>query len=81
MALHLRADGLPVRTDQGNVIVDCAHGPIPFPMELAMHLATRAGLVEHGLFRGLATDLIVAGHSGVVHRPLTELRNPTELRA
>ena len=28
----------------------------------------RAGVVAHGLFLGLATDVIVAGPSGVEHR-------------
>jgi len=59
--------GRPVRTDQGNVILDCAFGPIDRPAELAARLAGRAGIVEHGLFLGLATDLIVSGPDGVRH--------------
>lgn len=68
VSVRLGGDGLPVTTDQGNVIVDWATGPIQRPGELAMRLASRAGLVEHGLFLGLATDLIVAGESGIMHR-------------
>ena len=34
---------------------------------LADRLAGRAGIVEHGLFIGLTTDLIVAGAHGVRH--------------
>jgi ribose 5-phosphate isomerase A len=71
VSLRLGADGLPATTNQGNFIVDCAAGPIQRPGELAIRLAARAGLVEHGLFLGLATDLIVAGHAGVVHRRRT----------
>jgi ribose 5-phosphate isomerase A len=71
VSVRLGAEGLPATTDQGNIIVDCATGPIQRPEGLAMRLATRAGLVEHGLFLGLATDLIVAGHAGVVHRRRT----------
>jgi ribose 5-phosphate isomerase A len=35
---------------------------------LASHLAARAGIVGHGLFLGLATDLIVAGRTGIEQR-------------
>jgi ribose 5-phosphate isomerase A len=61
------ADGQPYRTDQGNLILDCAFGPIAEPQQLARRLADRAGIVEHGLFLGIATDLIVAGKDGVRH--------------
>ena len=61
------AAGAPFRTDQGNLILDCAFGPIAQPQELAQRLAARAGIVEHGLFLGLATDLIVAGKDGIRH--------------
>ncbi len=59
--------GAPFRTDQGNLILDCAYGPIAHPQELAQRLAARAGIVEHGLFLGIATDLIVAGREGFRH--------------
>lgn len=67
-------DGAPFRTDQGNLILDCAFGPITRPQELAQRLAARAGLVEHGLFLGITTDLIVAGKDGIRHltRPAKE---------
>lgn len=65
--LRVRTDGQPFRTDQGNLILDWACGPIADPAALAARLAARAGIVEHGLFVGLATDLFVAGVSGVRH--------------
>ncbi|WP_031459739.1 ribose-5-phosphate isomerase RpiA [Chloroflexus sp. MS-G] len=65
--LRLRADGQPFRTDQGHLILDWACGPIADPAALAERLAARAGIVEHGLFIGLATDLFVAGATGVRH--------------
>ncbi len=65
--LRLRTDGQPFRTDQGNLILDWAYGPIADPAALAARLAARAGIVEHGLFVGLATDLFVAGALGVRH--------------
>ncbi|NWF79328.1 MAG: ribose-5-phosphate isomerase RpiA [Chloroflexi bacterium] len=55
------------RTDQGHLILDCAFGPIDDVESLALALERRAGIVEHGLFLGLATDLIVASEEGVRH--------------
>jgi len=55
-------------TDSGNMIIDCRFGPIADARRLAAALDSRAGIVEHGLFIGLATDLIVAGPSGVQYR-------------
>jgi ribose 5-phosphate isomerase A len=60
-------DGAPYQTDQGNFILDCAFGPIARPAELATKLETRAGIVEHGLFIGMTSELIVAGPRGVEH--------------
>ena len=54
-------------TDQGNLILDCQFGPLSQPAELAAKLNARTGIVEHGLFLGLATDLIVAGAEVVRH--------------
>ena len=68
-AVTLRTDdaGATVRTDNGNWLLDCAFGPIADPGALARRLEARAGLLEHGLFVGLATDLVVAGLAGVRH--------------
>jgi len=62
------ADGAEFVTDEGNWIFDCVFGPIADPARLAASLDRRAGVVEHGLFLGLATDLLVAGPDGVEHR-------------
>jgi ribose 5-phosphate isomerase A len=56
---------VPFRTDQGNLIIDADFGLIPEPAALAAELGAHAGIVEHGLFVGLATRLVVAGASGV----------------
>ncbi len=69
--LRMGRDGNPHETDQGNWILDCATGPIPDPVGLAAKLADRAGIVEHGLFCGIASEVIVAGEAGV-----RELRRP-----
>jgi ribose 5-phosphate isomerase A len=66
-ALRMQAGGSPFVTDQGNFILDCAFGPIPDPAALATSIRARAGIVEHGLFVGLTSDLIVAGAHGVRH--------------
>jgi ribose 5-phosphate isomerase A len=49
------------------LILDCHFGPISDPAQLAAQLNERAGIVEHGLFLGLATDMIVAGVEGIRH--------------
>ena len=54
-------------TDQGNLIVDCDFGAIADAEKVASRLETRAGIVEHGLFLGLATEVIVANAEGIRH--------------
>lgn len=63
--LRLAAGGKPYETDQGNWILDCAFAPIADPVALAAALAGRAGVVEHGLFCGLASEVIVSGEAGI----------------
>ena len=60
-------DGTPFVTDQGNYILDCEFGPLADPVPLGDRLDARAGIVEHGLFLGLVSDVIVAGPDGVRH--------------
>jgi ribose 5-phosphate isomerase A len=52
-------------TDSGNYILDCDFGPIPSPQSLAGDLDHIAGVVEHGLFIGLATEVHAGAPSGV----------------
>ena len=49
------------------MILDSRFGPIADAAPLACALGARAGIVEHGLFIGIAQDLIVAGATGVRH--------------
>jgi len=67
VALRQTPGGDPFRTDQGNLILDCDFGPITHPARLAAQLDARAGIVGHGLFLNLVTDVIVAGRDGVRH--------------
>lgn len=60
-------DGSQFVTDSGNMILDCDFGPIADVNALATSLGARAGIIEHGLFLGIASDLIVAGEGGVRH--------------
>ena len=60
-------DNTPFKTDQNNVILDTDFGQMADPYKIAAKLNERAGIVEHGLFLGLATDVIVAGKGGVRH--------------
>jgi ribose 5-phosphate isomerase A len=68
VTLRSGPDGAPFRTDQGNFVLDCAFGLIEHPAALASRLDARAGVMEHGLFVGMTTDLVVAGPQGVEHR-------------
>jgi len=70
--LRLWADGSPFVTDHGNLILDCNFGPMTAPgldpTTIAAILDRRTGIVGHGLFLNLATDLIVASAKGIEHR-------------
>jgi ribose 5-phosphate isomerase A len=58
-------DGQPFRTDSGNVIYDCPFHEIADAPALAAALSVITGVVEHGLFVGLASHLVIAGASGI----------------
>jgi len=52
-------------TDEGNYILDCACGKIEEPEVLAAEIRSIVGVVEHGLFLGMATLALFAGEDGV----------------
>ena len=60
-------DGRYFITDQNNLILDADFGPLDNPAKLAQQLNERAGIVEHGLFLGLTSDVIVAATNGIRH--------------
>lgn len=63
------SDGRPYVTDNGNFIIDLFfESPIPNASSLAETIASFTGVVEHGLFLGMASEVVVAGTSGVVVR-------------
>jgi len=55
-------------TDNGNYIYDCRFTRIDDPQKLQSTLKSRAGIVETGLFIGLAHEAIIAGEGGLEHR-------------
>jgi ribose 5-phosphate isomerase A len=72
-SLRQNEDGSPSRTDNGNVIYDCRffHG-IEHPEAIERALTSRAGIVETGLFLGIATLALVADETGdirTIHPP------------
>jgi ribose 5-phosphate isomerase A len=60
--------GEPFLTDQNNMIIDADFGAIPEPLFLSEQLKHRTGIVEHGLFVDMATDLIIATDEGIIHK-------------
>ena len=70
--LRLARDGSPFLTDQGNFIVDWSFGEIDNPSFFADCLSRRAGIVEHGLFIGTTSDIIIGFARGVEHFVLGE---------
>jgi ribose 5-phosphate isomerase A len=71
LVLRRDKDGHAFVTDGGHWIVDAALGRIDQPAALAHALADIPGVMEHGLFIGLAQMAIIAGADGVriVERP------------
>jgi ribose 5-phosphate isomerase A len=71
LKLRLDKDGHAFVTDGGHWILDARLERIPDPTSLAERLVAIPGVVEHGMFIGLAQVVILAGPNGirVVERP------------
>jgi ribose 5-phosphate isomerase A len=54
------------KTDNGNYVVDCKFGPIENPKSLSQHLNSIPGVVENGLFIGIAQKVFVGFQNGKV---------------
>lgn len=93
--LRTKLDGSPYLTDNGNQILDCSFGKIKDPAALARELSGIPGIVEHGLFIGLAKLVMVGRGNSVVQiqekparrkrtqkkrAPAKRLRRPTKRR-
>ncbi len=68
--LRLPSGGGIFTTDGGHYILDCSFPSIPSPGALERQLDSVVGVVEHGLFLGIASQAIVGGAGGVrvLHR-------------
>ncbi len=64
-SLRRNPDGQPYHSDSGNYILDCTFEPSVQASWLARRLDHVVGLVEHGLFIGLTSEVHVAGSGGV----------------
>lgn len=65
LVLRRRPDGAVLLTDGGHYILDAHLGAIERPEALAQALNQVPGVVEHGLFIGLASAAILAGPGGL----------------
>jgi ribose 5-phosphate isomerase A len=64
ISLRLAGD-VPFVTDSGHMIFDCAFGAITDAATLATTLSDIPGVVDHGLFVGIASALVIAREDGV----------------
>jgi len=68
--LRTGLDGRPVSSDNGQLLLDCRfEAGIEDPEGLERALSSRAGVVESGLFLGLAHEALVASERGVTRLP------------
>ncbi|GLQ62428.1 ribose-5-phosphate isomerase RpiA [Gluconobacter cerinus] len=58
-------DGNLFVSDNGNMILDCTFGPIEDPEDLARQIDAIVGVVEHGMFLNMASEVLVATEQGV----------------
>jgi ribose 5-phosphate isomerase A len=65
LTLRRAPDGQPFVTDSGNYLLDCAFGRIEAPEALDQALKLVPGVVENGLFLGIADAAIIAGAEGI----------------
>jgi ribose 5-phosphate isomerase A len=66
--VRLTKDTTPYITDEGNLILDCSGLLIEEPALMARSLDSIVGVVEHGLFLGMANLAIIAGKNKLTER-------------
>jgi ribose 5-phosphate isomerase A len=64
--LRMLPDGKPFVTDENNHILDCHFGEIEDPDRLARQLSDMPGVVEHGLFIGMASVVLLARGNEII---------------
>lgn len=60
-----RVEGELFITDEGNIILDCYFEEMPEPYRLSQTIIAQPGIVEHGLFLGMASLAIIATDDGL----------------
>ena len=66
VSVRKAADGQPYVTDENHHILDCRFGQIPDADGLARELSDMPGVVEHGLFIGMASVVLFARGNEIV---------------
>jgi ribose 5-phosphate isomerase A len=59
-------EGRPFISDNGNLILDWAHGAFGHAVELEKEVKSIVGVVDCGIFAGMADRIVVAGKSGLM---------------
>jgi ribose 5-phosphate isomerase A len=78
--LRSRTDGTAFVTDEGHHILDCSFGKIADPPALARALSDMPGVVEHGLFIGIAKVALVGKGTSVVEIRPESTRKPVRAK-
>ena len=65
-ALRVENDGTQIITDGGHFLLDCEPAPIADAVALGAAIKLLTGVVDHGLFCGLATDTLVVDKDGAI---------------
>jgi ribose 5-phosphate isomerase A len=74
-ALRRAKDGAPFVSDNGNLILDARFpNGIDDPARTESAVNNIPGVVENGLFLGLATEVVVGNETGAQHRPKPGIR-------
>jgi ribose 5-phosphate isomerase A len=66
--IRAKADGTHYITDEGNLILDCSGLLMDHPEKIAAEIDSMVGVVEHGLFLGMANLALIAGEQKVIER-------------
>ena len=66
--IRANKDGSQFITDEGNLILDCSGMLIDDPHAIATKLDAMVGVVEHGLFLGMAERVLIAQEGQIVER-------------
>ncbi|WP_236622843.1 ribose-5-phosphate isomerase RpiA [Kozakia baliensis] len=62
---RMKRDGNLFITDNGNMILDCHYPSIDDPRALSQSIIDITGVVDHGLFLGMTSEVLVAGLHGI----------------